>query len=153
MTKQSSRITTNTTEVDGYLAAPSLPSPPFAVDAPPQQRIPDTKPAVTAARQATGLALTNRRSLGIFDFPAAHPERASHFAAGVCLYTARPDMKMFVTSSTPGFGAGRAGDLDMMMLFNAGDREMAYWERLSEVTSPDFHFEGGNRCRVRGGRF
>lgn len=39
----------------------------------------------------------------------------------------------------------RAGDLNMTMLFNAGDREMGDWERLFEMASPGFQFEGGRQ--------
>ncbi|KAH9905813.1 S-adenosyl-L-methionine-dependent methyltransferase [Xylariomycetidae sp. FL2044] len=39
----------------------------------------------------------------------------------------------------------RAGDLDMAVLFNAGDRELADWAHLFERAGPGFRFEGGKR--------
>ncbi|OTB08347.1 hypothetical protein M426DRAFT_263629 [Hypoxylon sp. CI-4A] len=39
----------------------------------------------------------------------------------------------------------RTGDLSMLMLFNAGDRELEDWRRLFEAASPGFLFEGGKR--------
>ncbi|KAI0875274.1 S-adenosyl-L-methionine-dependent methyltransferase [Hypoxylon argillaceum] len=37
----------------------------------------------------------------------------------------------------------RSGDLNMMMLFNAADREVSDWARLFEMASPGFQFKGG----------
>lgn len=39
----------------------------------------------------------------------------------------------------------RTGDLNMMTLFNAGDREMTDWASFFGTASPGFHFEGGNK--------
>ncbi|KAI1360047.1 S-adenosyl-L-methionine-dependent methyltransferase [Xylaria arbuscula] len=39
----------------------------------------------------------------------------------------------------------RSGDLSMMILFNAGDREVSDWARLFELASPGFEFKGAKR--------
>lgn len=39
----------------------------------------------------------------------------------------------------------RSGNLNMMMLFNAADREVSDWARLFELASPGFQFEGGKQ--------
>ncbi|KAJ3552567.1 hypothetical protein NPX13_g11081 [Xylaria arbuscula] len=39
----------------------------------------------------------------------------------------------------------RSGDLSMMILFNAGDREVSDWARLFELASPRFEFKGAKR--------
>ncbi|KAI3319696.1 S-adenosyl-L-methionine-dependent methyltransferase [Xylariaceae sp. AK1471] len=39
----------------------------------------------------------------------------------------------------------RSGDLNMMILFNAGDHEIADWARLFELASPGFQFKGGKQ--------
>ncbi|KAI0970197.1 S-adenosyl-L-methionine-dependent methyltransferase [Xylaria arbuscula] len=39
----------------------------------------------------------------------------------------------------------RSGDLNMMMLFNAADREVSDWAHLFEMASPGFQFQGGKQ--------
>jgi hypothetical protein len=47
---------------------------------------------------------------------------------------------------SPGLAPGvRSGDLSMMMLFNAGDREIGDWARIFGAASPGFQFKGGKQ--------
>ncbi|KAI0114031.1 S-adenosyl-L-methionine-dependent methyltransferase [Nemania sp. FL0031] len=47
---------------------------------------------------------------------------------------------------SPGVASNvRSGDLNMMMLFNAGDREVSNWAHLFELASPGFEFKGAKQ--------